>query len=450
MKTIRRLLACLLCLLLALPALAAEEAAPIGYQAAHRFTLKLTETKRNNGSQIHLWQISTTRKDVDAALNTLAKSWADEIAPTLKAPVGDSNSRVEVAIRPSRTGLTWMSFLVLGRTVYHEKTQAVRFAAATYDMATGEELSLADLFPADSEAWPMLEKAVRDGVNAYYPDETANAAALEAACAREAIEQMDFTLHGGSLVLHLPAQDFYPEHPQLIEIPLYYPAVRPLMTEEAARQTDNGAYYHTIALTYDDGPNGWTTRKMLDTLLAAGERATFFLVGERMAQQSYFVQREHDEGHAVASHNWKHVYANQTQASQLKAMPEKVDTVHEKILGIAPRYCRPPGGQWQGMAEAKMGWPLILWTVDAEDWRGESGPDPKQTAGNIVAGASDGGIILMHDMKRNSIEASRLFIERLQEKGYIFLTVDELFALGGVELMPDTPYWRCHDGVVTK
>ncbi len=450
MRDIRRLLACLLCLLLTLPALAEEKKESIGYQAAHRFTLQLTETKRYNGSQVHLWQISTSQKAVDTALNTLAKSWADEAAPTLKAPVGDSNSRVEVAIRPSRTGLSWMSFLVLGRTVYHEKTETVRFETATYDMETGEELTLADLFPADSEAWPMLEQAVRDGVNAYYPEETANAVALDAACAREAIEQMDFTLHGGSLVLHLHAQEFYPDHPQLIEVTLYYPDIRPLMTEEAARQTNNGEYYHTIALTYDDGPNGWTTRKMLDTLLAAGERATFFLVGERMAQQSYFVQREHDEGHTVASHNWKHVYANETAASQLKTMPEKVNAIHEKIIGIAPLFCRPPGGQWRNMAEAKLGWPLILWSVDAEDWRGDSGPDPKQTAGNITAGATDGGIILMHDLKRNSIEASRMFIERLQEKGYIFLTVDELFAMGGVALEPDTPYWRCQDGVVTK
>ncbi len=450
MRCIRRMLACLLCLLFVAPALAEGETGHIGYQDAHRFTLALTETKQKNGSQVHLWQISTTQPSMDEALNSLARAWADEAAPTLKAPVGESNSRIEVTIRPSRTGLTWMSFLVLGRTVYHEKTEAVRFETATYDMATGAKLTLADVFPAESEAWGMLSDAVRAGVNAYYPAETADAEALDAACTREAVEQMDFTLHGMSLVLHLPAQDFYPGREQLIEIPLYYPEIRHLMTEEAARQTDNDTYYKTIALTYDDGPNGWVTRKMLDTLLAAGERATFFLVGERVAQQTYFVQREHDEGHAVASHNWQHVYANQTAASKLSGWHEKVDAVHIAAVGVAPRYCRAPGGQWEGMAAADMAWPLIQWSVEATDWQGEDGPDPKLTAGNITAGASDGGIILMHDLRRNSIEASRLFIQRLQEQGYIFLTVDELFAKDGVALQPNTPYWGCWEGLTTK
>ena len=91
-----------------------------------------------------------------------------------------------------------------------------------------------------------------------------------------------------------------------------------------------------------------------------------------------------------------------------------------------------------------------LWTVDAADWMGEDGPDPKLTAGNIVAGTDDGGIILMHDLKFNSIEASELFIPQLQEEGYLFLTVDELFAKDGVALLPDTPYWRCENGATAK
>ena len=131
-------------------------------------------------------------------------------------------------------------------------------------------------------------------------------------------------------------------------------------------------------------------------------------------------------------------------------MPAKADAVHIAAIGLAPKYCRAPGGQWQRMAEAEMGWPNILWSVEAEDWRGDTGPDPKQTAGNIFGGTYDGGIILMHDLKRNSIEASELFIARLQEAGYLFLTIDELFAKDGVELQPDTPYWRCTDGVTTR
>ena len=38
----------------------------------------------------------------------------------------------------------------------------------------------------------------------------------------------------------------------------------------------------------------------------------------------------------------------------------------------------------------------------------------------------------------------------LEEQGYLFLTVDELFAKDGVELEIGQVYFRCQDGVVTK
>lgn len=447
MKHFRRMLAMLMCLFM-LPAFAQAEAG-LPLQDAHRVTLTQKETKQRNGSSVHLCHIETAQAAVSDELNTLAEAWAAELGPTLKAP-GSSNSRLYVSIRHNRTGLTWMSFMVQARTIYHEQTAGVRFATRTYDMSTGERIGLGDIFPADSEAWSLLESAVREGVNAYFPDETPDSDALEAACTREAIEAMDFTLHGMSLVLHLHAADFYPGHEQLIEVTLYYPDIRPHMTEKAQAETDNLSYYKTVALTYDDGPNAWVTTQILDVLLRTGERATFFLVGERVRQQAYIVQREHDEGHAIASHNYQHVYANSTAIATLQAMPAKADAAHIAAIGLPVKFARPPGGQWENMAKAEMGWPLILWSVDAEDWRGDSGPEPKQTAGNIVGGTDDGGIILMHDLKRNSIQASELFITRLQEEGFLFLTVEELFAKDGVTLEADTPYWRCTDGVITK
>ena len=447
MKHIRRIIAMLMCLFM-LPAFAQAEAG-LPLQDAHRVSLAQTETRQKNGSSVHLWHIETAHVDVTDELNTLAQAWAAELGPTLKAP-GSSNSRLYVSIRPSRTGLTWQSYMLQARTVYHEKTAGVRFTTRTYDMATGDAITLEDVFPAESEAWGMLAEAVRNGVNAYFPDMTADAEALDAACARQAVETMDFTLHGMSLVLHLHAADFYPGKEQLIEVTLYYPDIRPFMTEKAQAETDNLTYYKTAALTYDDGPNGMISTRMMDVLLKTGVRATFFLVGERIRQQHFVVQREHDEGHAIATHNFEHVYANSTPASRLTPMPAKVNKATVDAIGIPVRYARAPGGQWEGMARAEMGWPLIQWSVEAQDWQGEYGPSPKQTATNIIAGMTDGGIILMHDLKFNSIEASELFIPQLQEEGYLFLTVDELFAKDGVALLPDTPYWRCENGATAK
>lgn len=443
----KRLIAMLLCLML-LPCVSVAEAG-LPLQECHRTTLTETEIKQRNGSAAYLWQIDTAVDSVDAELNAVTKAWVDEIAPTLPAP-GDSNSRVNANIRPSRTGLTWMSFMLQARTIVNLQTRGVRFTTRTFDMTTGEAVRLTDIFPADSAAWDMMATAIEKTVKTYFPDTEPDAQALAAATARDAIEQMDFTLHGMSLVLHLHAAQFYPGREQLIEVTLYYPDIRPHMTEKAQKETDNLSYYKTVALTFDDGPNAWCTDQTLRVLMMNGVRATFFLVGERMKQQAYLVQREHDEGHAVASHNWKHVYANETPLGQLQAMPAKVNAVHTEIIGLPAPYCRAPGGHWQGMADAQMGWPLIQWTVEAEDWKGENGPDPRITAQNIFGGTDDGGIILMHDLKRNSFTAADQFIPRLQENGFMFLTIDELFAKDGVALEADKPYWRCTDGITTK
>lgn len=446
----KRLLAGLLCLaLLTVTAMAAGEENAFRMQDCHRQTLTETHTNMRNGARVYLWQIRTVQEGVDAELNAITKAWADEIGPTLPAP-GGGTSRVNCIIKPSRTGLTWMSFMLQARTIVRETNRDLRFTTRTYDMVTGERVLLTDIFPADSQAWEILADAVGDTVRAYWPDLEPDTAALAAATTRQAIEMADFTLHGMSLVIHLHAGDFYPGEHQLIEVTLYYPDIRPYMTEKAQAETDNTAYYHFVALTFDDGPNGLVSDQIMQELMMAGERATFFLVGERIAQQRFIVQREHDEGHRVASHNWQHVFAYQTPISTLQTMPAKADAAHIAAIGLPVPFARAPGGHWEGMAEAQMGWPLIQWSVEAADWQGEMGPEPRRTAGNIVSGTQDGGIILMHDMKVNSVKATELILAELQERGYMFLTVDELFAAYDVPLEPDMPYWRCTGGYTQK
>ncbi len=445
MKHFRQMLALLLCLFL-VPVTVQAEGEKLPLQEAHRVNMKQLSTTQRNGSRVYRWQIETVQPAVTKELNALAVAYADELAPTLGRPAKDGFSRLDVDVLHCRTGLSWMSFMVQSRYVLNRKTMDVRFTTRTYDMATGDRLMLTDIFPADSEAWDLLTDAVKDGINAYYPDLAPDAAAYEKAVTRQAVEQMDFTLHAMSLVLHLHAADFYPGKQQLIQVTLFYPELRPYMTEKAQKETDNLAYYNTVALTYDDGPNGWITREILNALLENGERATFFPVGSRIKGHSSYFQRAHDEGHSIGTHNYDHVYAHRTKAEKLRPLVDKVNRTHLEFIGIAPKYARAPGGHWEGMAEAQLGWPLIQWSVGTYDYEGVPAVD---TYRNVVNGAKDGGIVLLHDLNQNTIEATQMMIPALQEKGFILLTVDELFAKDGVTLQPDTPYWCCVNGVTT-
>lgn len=427
-------------LLALLPAAGAE-----GLQDCHRVTLTKHDTTQANKSVIRLWTADTVLDSVDEELAAIAQDYVDEIAPTLEKATNKTskNSRVDVEIRYSRTGLTWMSFLVQARVTYHRDLIRQEFTSRTYDMTTGELITLADVFDEDSQGWEVLEEAVLTQAAAYFPDEEADPVVLESLATQEALLETPFTFHGFSLVLHIPAKTLYPEHNTLMEITLMYPEVRPYMTNRAQAETDNLTYYKTCALTFDDGPSRTNTTLTVQSLMAAGVRATFFVIGNRIGEYDDLVQREHDEGHAIGSHNWTHGDVRKTSAANMRAMVAKCDSAMIAAIGIPTRYNRVPYGLYPQMIKAKTGWPLIQWSLDTYDWRGLSS---KNVLSNVKKGISDGDIILCHDIKDNTPESARLIAEYLQEEGYMFLTIDELFAKDGVTLEPDTVYFHCADG----
>src|SRR5438552_3462150 len=52
-----------------------------------------------------------------------------------------------------------------------------------------------------------------------------------------------------------------------------------------------------IAMTFDDGPHGANTPRLLDMLKQRGIHATFFVCGECVAEFPEVAKREVDEGH---------------------------------------------------------------------------------------------------------------------------------------------------------
>ncbi|MGN0779870.1 MAG: polysaccharide deacetylase family protein [Aristaeellaceae bacterium] len=438
----KRLLALSLALMLAFMACPAGAET---LQDCHRVTMTKADTKQDNKSVIRLWTADTVLDEVDEELATIAQAYVDEYAPTLQKAANSTskNSRLDVGIRYSRTGLTWMSFLVQARVTYHRDLIGQAITSRTYDMTTGERIMLSDIFPEDSPAWAYLEEKVRQTVTDYFPDETPSHNAVENLCSRASLEEMDFTLHGMSLVLHIPAETLYPEHFSLMEVTVFYPEIYDWMTEQAYEETNNLAYYKTCALTFDDGPHRTNTTKVLNSLMETGAVATFFVLGNRISEYDDLIQREHDEGHAIGAHNWSHADVRKVSAASLRAMPDKVNKRMMEAIGIPVRYDRVPYGLYNQMKNAKVGWPLIQWSVDTYDWRGRS---TRQVVSTVKDQLSDGDIILCHDIKDNTPESARQIAMAAAEMGFMLLTVDELMAKDGVVLEGDTVYYRCVEG----
>ncbi|MBR4080772.1 MAG: polysaccharide deacetylase family protein [Clostridia bacterium] len=439
----KRLLALLAALMLLVPAATAET-----LQDCHRVTLTKKDTTQKNKSIIRVWTADTALDSVDAELASITQDFVDNLGPTLQKAANKTskNSRMDVEIRYSRTGLTWMSFLVQARVTYHRDLIHQEIVSRTYDMITGEQIFLTDVFDEDSEGWDILADAVRTQVEAYFPDEAPDAEQLDVLASREALEMADFTFHGMSMVIHIPAALVYPGHNSLIEVTLMYPEIREYMTDRAQEETDNLSYYKMCALTFDDGPSRTNTSLTLNNLMLTGSRATFFVLGNRIKEYDDLIQREHDEGHAIASHNWHHGDARKSSASALRGMRDKCDKALIAAIGIPTRYNRVPYGLYPQMIKAKTGWAHIQWSVDTYDWRGKSA---KAVLNTVKKEIHDGAIILCHDIKDNTPAAAELVCKWLAENGYMLLTIDELFAKDGVTLAGDEVYFRCEDGETT-
>ncbi len=443
----KKLLCVLLALLMLLSAALADEPEGLPLQECHKVKSTKADTTQKNKSVIRLWTLDTANDEVDEVLAAITGEWVERLGPALqKADNSTSkNSRLEVEVRYSRTGTRWMSFLCQARTTYHRTLIGQEIRSLTYDMVSGERILLEDII-ASAEGWQIIRNTVEETVRFYFPDEEPDAAALAQILSEEGLRSLDFTLHGMSMVIHIPAGSVYAGKNTLIEVPFYYPDLSWHMTPQAYEQTDNLKYYKTVALTFDDGPDRTNTTKLLNNMLEKGARVTFFVLGNRIRDNADLVQREHDEGHAVASHNYSHGNVSKMSGTSIRQQKTKFADACIPVLGITARYARVPYGLYNQMIDNKAGVALIQWSIDTYDWRGRY---TSTIMNNMKKQITNGDIVLMHDIKDNTPTTAKTMVEWLQENGYMILTVDELFAKDGVELKENVVYYRCDDGVTS-
>ena len=99
---------------------------------------------------------------------------------------------------------------------------------------------------------------------------------------------------------------------------------------------------------------------------------------------------------------------------------------------------RAPGGMETGYVKHEIGYPLIHWSLASRDSGSE---DYKRIANYVCYNIDPGDIVLMHDLNPYSPRYAGLILERLCDQGYLFVTVEELFAQAGIELEPNVVYY---------
>jgi peptidoglycan/xylan/chitin deacetylase (PgdA/CDA1 family) len=153
-------------------------------------------------------------------------------------------------------------------------------------------------------------------------------------------------------------------------------------------------------LTLDDGPDEDATPAVLDALSAAGIRATFFFLAEQLERHPELGREVLERGHEIGLHGYRHIRHDRVSPEESRADIERGMRVLEEVLGVRPRWFRPPYGK---MSEATLAacrdldLAPVYWSAWGLDW--EDIP-AERVASCACTRLDSGAIVLLHDSAR--------------------------------------------------
>ena len=188
--------------------------------------------------------------------------------------------------------------------------------------------------------------------------------------------------------------------------------VRRLLTPRLAGRGDPGH----VALTFDDGPERLSTPRFLEELDGLGVRATFFVLGARVARSPDLARDIVAGGHELGVHGWDHRCVALRGPGAAVADLVRARDLITSTTGVAPRWYRPAYGVATFpvlRAAVRVGLSPVLWTDWGRDW--VTGATPASVAGTAVGHLRGGAVLLLHDAPagRAGSDAWRVTLEAL-------------------------------------
>jgi polysaccharide deacetylase family sporulation protein PdaB len=184
-----------------------------------------------------------------------------------------------------------------------------------------------------------------------------------------------------------------------------------------------------IALTFDDGPNSYTD-DILEILEEYDVQATFFLLGSNVVNNPILTKTIYDNGHLIGSHSYSHPELIDESEEEIEEELQNTEDAIYEITGKIPAIIRPPYGSVDTDVMDVLndnGYSTIIWSTDSLDWA-NTNSSADNIVNNVVDNARSGEIVLMHD-RSATVAALPSIISGLKEKGFEFVTVDELLGV---------------------
>lgn len=214
-----------------------------------------------------------------------------------------------------------------------------------------------------------------------------------------------------------------------------------------------GSHPGWVALTFDDGPDGRWTPKILDILEQKHATATFFVIGENMQNKPGLVQREVADGMMIGNHTWTHPNIAATPLTQTDLEINTTQRLFAVLTGKSMRFFRPPyfgdaepstPGEVAPLVVAqKLGYLIVGLRIDPDDWKK---PPPQAIIQKTMARLADTGptagqVVLLHDAggdRSRTVEALPALIDAIRARGLRLVTVDQLAGMTRADALPPT------------
>jgi len=190
-----------------------------------------------------------------------------------------------------------------------------------------------------------------------------------------------------------------------------------------------------VALTFDDGPTLEYTDEVLAVLDQNNVPATFFVTGAETERNLAEAQKIVTAGHQLGNHSYSHPQMVLKSPRFVRTELERTDSAIRSAGYTGEIYFRPPFCKKLFI----LPWILrrtdrtsITWDIEPESY-GEVGSSAENIAAHIETNVRPGSIILLHVMYEARAETRKslpIFIRRLKDRGYEFVTVSELIQSG--------------------
>jgi polysaccharide deacetylase family sporulation protein PdaB len=183
-----------------------------------------------------------------------------------------------------------------------------------------------------------------------------------------------------------------------------------------------------IALTFDDGPSSETTEEILTLLQKYQAKATFFCLGNKIKKYPMLAKSIVAQGHEIANHTYHHPI-RQLSKAELDKEIEMTQRIIVETTGVKPLLFRPPGGIYNDTvvrAAKKQQLKVIMWSwdQDTKDWSNRR--RKAAIVKKVIKNASNGDIVLFHDLKKKTVLSLEEILPELKKQGYQFVTVSQL------------------------